>query len=454
LPAPDQPNIILITTDQQRYDTLGCNGNSMVRTPALDALARDGSRFERVYVNNPVCVPSRACIQTGRYAHQHGVRYMESEIEKTSGLPFWEQTFMERLQVAGYETGASGKIHMKPTKGFDWSCLTNGKGARWTAPYGSSLGPAQLGNEYASWLEQRHPGGYAELYEQRRQSEYQDHFTAIANILPIEEYIDYWVTENALDFVSRDRDNPFFCWFGLCSPHPPLDPPAAYAELYPIDDIPLSARFTQCPDKPVEMTEQKARRFIAYYWSLCTFIDDMVSKLVERLKGQGGYDNTLIIFTSDHGEMMCDFGKRGKGNFDEAVIRVPCIVKPPRGQAPASSIDGLVELIDLAPTILDYAGLPIPELMQGTSVRPLIEGGGTGKDQVLCEFTTADRSQSSKCVRTDRYKYAYWSGGRGAELFDLQEDPEEWRDVADDPAYRDVRVEMHERLMDQMLRSP
>src|SRR5699024_9431681 len=137
MPDTDKPNIILITTDQQRYDTLSCNGAQVVRTPALDALASDGTNFERCYINNPVCVPSRACIQTGRLPHQHGVRYMESEIEKTPGLPGWEHTFMEQLQSVGYDTGAVGKIHMKPPKGFNHTKLTNGKGARWTVPYGS-----------------------------------------------------------------------------------------------------------------------------------------------------------------------------------------------------------------------------------------------------------------------------------------------------------------------------
>ena len=122
----------------------------MVRSPNIDALARRGVRFTRAFVQNTVCVPSRACIQTGRYTHQHGVRYMELRVDDTPGLGGSETTFMERLQAAGYRTGAAGKIHMYPAKGFDWMRLTGGKGQRWTCPYGQDIGPAPLGNAYAA----------------------------------------------------------------------------------------------------------------------------------------------------------------------------------------------------------------------------------------------------------------------------------------------------------------
>ena len=167
----DRPNMLLITTDQQRYDTLGCNGSPQVRTPHLDRLAERAVRFTHAYVQNPVCIPSRACMQTGRYTSQHGVHYMENVIDTTPGLPPWERTFMERLQVAGYRTAAFGKIHMMPERGFHDMQICGGKGARWTKPYGLEIGPGPLGNHYATWLEARHPGAYALIYRQRQQPE-------------------------------------------------------------------------------------------------------------------------------------------------------------------------------------------------------------------------------------------------------------------------------------------
>ena len=132
MPAARRPNVLLITTDQQRYDTMGLSGVSHARTPNLDALAGRGAFFRNAFAQNPICIPSRACLMTGRYIHQHGVDYMESVIDDTPGLPVWELAIQERLQHAGYRTGAFGKIHMMPERGFHEQLITGGKGARWT----------------------------------------------------------------------------------------------------------------------------------------------------------------------------------------------------------------------------------------------------------------------------------------------------------------------------------
>jgi arylsulfatase len=445
------PNVLLITTDQQRYDTLGVTGG-VPRTPHLDGLAKEGTVFYRSYVNNPVCMPSRACIQTGRYTHQHGLRYMESEIETTPGLPPWEETFMERLQIAGYNTCAVGKIHMMPPKGFDELHLTHGKGARWTVPYGAKFGPSQLGNEYAHWLEERHPGGYAKIYEQRRLPEYKEQRTAIVNVLPTEEYIDTWVTEQAQDYIRRQsQDKPFLLWYGLCNPHGPVDPPLEYAHLYPEADIQLSERYTKAAEK--KASEDVLRRYISYYYGLCTYVDDMVGRVFTTLREQGLWDNTLIIFTTDHGEMMGDHGLFGKGCFYEGAIHAPLLIKPPVGHTYQSTVNDLVEHIDLAPTILDYVCLPAPAYMEGKSLKPVIEGDAAGKEAILCEWTTNNQTRHEKCLRTERYKYIYSAPSGAVELYDLQNDPDEWRNLAYDPGYVNVRIEMHDRLMRKLLTS-
>lgn len=192
-----QPNILLITTDQQRYDALGST-NQLVQTPNLDRLAALGTVFGRGYIQNPVCIPSRACIQTGRYVHQHGVDHMEDVIGNTPGLPPWETTIMERLQQAGYVTAAFGKVHMLPPKGFDELGLTMGKGARWVVSEGSPLGPSQLGPVYAAWLERKHPGAYEALYAQRRQAEYQEQGTAIVVVVVLSLAVAIGITVGAL----------------------------------------------------------------------------------------------------------------------------------------------------------------------------------------------------------------------------------------------------------------
>jgi arylsulfatase A-like enzyme len=469
-----RPNIIVITTDQQRYDTLGVTGNELIRTPNLDALAARGVLFSHAYVQNPVCIPSRACLHTGRYIHQHGVQYMEEVIDTTPPLPPWEKTFMERLQESGYVTGAVGKIHMMRPKGYDEMVLTGGKGARWTQSEGLPIGPAPLhyvnptynGPTYKEWLEARHPGGYEKIYEQRRRPEYRENLTAIVNVLPEEEYVDYWIASQAVDFLKRRRDpQPFFLWIGFCGPHGPLDPPRRYTEMYPIEEMPLpKTYFADLSDKPEFLRRRRNRRFteedttlirrcIAHYYALITLIDDQIGRIWTTLEETGLVEDTILIFTSDHGDMLGDFGMMGKANFYEPVIRVPTIlILPPRFKRRSPRFDGLVETMSLAPTVLDYAGIERPPEMTAKSWRPIVEDGTDGETAILCEYVSNDRRLKGKCVRTERYKFVSWGLGVG-ELYDLQEDPFELRNLYDDPEYIHLRDEMKDILLERLAES-
>jgi len=463
--SPSRPNILLITTDQQRYDTLGVTGNEFIHTPHLDVLARRGTLFEHCIIQNPVCIPSRACMQTGRYTHQHGVRYMETVIDTTPGLPEWETTFMERLQQSGYRTAAFGKIHMMPPKGFDELQLTGGKGQRWTQSEGLPIGPGPLGPYYAAWLEERDPGAYERIYEQRRTPEYKQLCSALPNVLPTDEVVDHWIAENTLEFLSRDHDQPFFVWCGFCGPHGPFDPPEPYASMYAPEEVPIPPTYlADTSNKPPfqrgaggrfrrEPDDSLIRRIISYYYGLCTLIDDEVGRILQVMEQRGLLDNTLIIFTSDHGEMLGEFGMMGKGNFYESVIRVPTIVVPPGAKANRSRISDVVEVFDLAATILDYAGCQIPDSMEAKSWRPLLDGEGAGKECALCEYTNNDQTLSGKCLRTERYSYAYWGVEQGEEFYDLVDDPLQLRNLATDPAYRHLVDEHRLLLLDKLMNS-
>lgn len=461
----DRPNILLITTDQQRVDTIGAYGSTHVRTPNIDRLAGSSVVFERAYVQNTVCIPSRACIQTGRYTHQHGVRYMESMIDTTPGLPDHEKTFMDHLREAGYTTGATGKIHMMPERGFDYLEIVGGKGARWTQSTGQDIGPGPLGAQYAAWLNEKHPGGYEAIYEQRRRPEYKQFKCSIVNDLPLDEYVETYILEKSIEFIEQPRDNPFFLWCGFCGPHGPHDPPASHADLYPFEEIALPDTWeTDLSDRPSflrgrsprpPMTsdeEAVMRRYMSYYFCLVTLIDEYVGKLVEVLEQRGMLENTLILYTSDHGEMLGDFARFGKGNFYEPVVRVPLIGRPPGGCEPHHT-EGLVEVMDIAPTILDYAGIEAPSEMQAKTFRPTLEGAEGGHEAVLSEYTSNDRRINGKCLVTQRYKYVLWDTEDGGEFYDLQEDPRELRNLYHDPAYRDVRDEHGEILLKRLMQS-
>jgi len=449
-----RPNILLITTDQQRLDSIGCYGARQARTPNIDALAAQGARFDSAYIQNPVCIPSRACMQTGRYTHQHGVTYMESVIDTTPGLPPWERTFMERLQVAGYRTAAFGKIHMMPERGFHDLQICGGKGGRWTKSAGLPIGPGPLGPHYAQWLEERHPGGYELIYQQRREPDYKNYKTAIVNVLPLEEYVDYWIGQNTIDYLRDPPSEPFFAWCGFCGPHGPIDPPEPYDTIYPFDEIELPPNVgVDAKGLPREVDpewEAMLRRWISFYYGLVTLIDDQVGRIMQTMTECGLWENTIVMYVTDHGEMLGEHGSFGKGNFTEAVIHSPFIVTLPEGQPCQSEISGLVETMDLAPTILDYAGLAIPPEMQATSLRPMLEHGEGGRESVLCEYTTNNRQRSGKCIRTERYKYAFWGHGAPEQFHDLQEDPLERRNLIDEPQYA-AEIGRHRRLMLDLL---
>ena len=375
-------------------------------------------------------------------------------IDTTPGLPAWEKTFMERLQYAGYRTAAFGKIHMMPERGFHDMQVSGGKGARWTQSAGLPIGPGPLGPHYAEWLEALHPGGYELIYQQRREPDYKKHKTAIVNVLPLEEYVDFWIAQNTIDYLRDPPSAPFFVQCGFCGPHGPVDPPRPYDSLYPFDEIELPPNVGVDADgQPRPYTpewEAMLRRWISYYWGLVTLIDDQVGRIMATLTERDLWQNTLVIYVTDHGEMLGEQGRFGKGNFTEAVIHAPLIVAPPGSHQGPSEIDGLVETMDIAPTIMDYAQGSIPEEMQAASLRPLLEGRGQGKEAVLCEYTTNDRKRSGKCVRTTRHKYAFWGVGEPEQFFDLEDDPLERRDLIADPQRQD-EINACRRLMLDML---
>ena len=197
----------------------------------------------------------------------------------------------------------------------------------------------------------------------------------------------------------------------------------------------------------------KARRWTAYYHALMDLLDDQVGRILEVMDRRGLWENTLVLFTSDHGEMRGDLGLYSKGNFYEPVTRVPAIVVPPGGPAPTPRFDGLVEMFDLAPTALDYAGVSVPAQMAARSLRPEVETGRGGRQAVFTEYVTNDRRRHGVCVRTKVHKLALWTeaGERGGELYALSDDPDETTNRFDHPAMAGVRSELMERIVARWL---
>ena len=454
MPNDPRPNIVLITADSLRADALGAYGNTFVRTPHLDALARRGVVFDNAHIQAVACIASRACLHTGRYGHQHGLQLAPPAPEDTEDLRPWELTFMERLQRAGYRTAAFGVTGMHPPRGFHEMLVTGGKGARWTKSAGLRIGLGPLGRDYAAWLEERHPGAYEAIHAQRRLPEYRRFRTALPSVVPLEEYIDYWTPQNAIDFIRRPHDAPFFIECGFCAPHSPLDPPAPYDSLYPMDEVPLPPNYGIDGDGNPRVTTPEhdavARRFCAYYYGLVTLVDDMVGSIISALEETGLMPNTLFVFTVDHGEMLFERGFTGKSRFWEPILKAPLIVVPPAAEEIGRRVEGLVEQFDVAPTILDYARAEIPPSMSASSLRALVEGGTQGKGLVFSETVEAGSLVRGACLRTRRFKYVYWTHEGKERFCDLEEDPLERRNLIADPGFRD-EIAHHRMLMIQRI---
>ena len=372
-------------------------------------------------------------------------------MDNTPGLPDHEHVFWDYLKGAGYDTAAFGKIHMYPERNFDKANLTKGKGSRWTQAEGLPIGSAPLGEQYKAWLEEKHPGGYEKIYQQRRDPEYKENRTAIENVLPVDQYVDYWIAQNTVDYIEqRETDRPFFIWCGFCGPHGPFDPPKPYSTMYSPDDMPLPLGYEKLSTAK-RIQGDKLRRISAYYYGLVTLIDHMVGTITDALKNKEIYENTVVIYTSDHGEMLGDFGRFGKANFYDTVTHMPLIVKPASGYPVNSRVKGLTEHIDIAPTILDFAGLDIPDCMEGISLLKAMESGFSEKEAVLCEHTLNDQSRHGVCIRNQDYKMWYWTNPDEYALFDLGKDPDETCNLAEDPVYSDIMNCMKGLLINKFL---
>lgn len=429
-----RPNILLITADQQDLGSLGIYGNKHVKTPNLDKLAQKGILFQNAFVQGAVCMPSRACIATGLYSHRNGVSYMDSIIDDSPSIAQGQVTFWERLQTAGYHTAAFGKIHVHPEKGWSEKKTTGGKGGRWIKSAGSPLGLGPMGRDYAAWLEERHPGAYEQIYTARRNTPNFLKTGISENPLSLEEYIDYWIAQNTIDCIERSHSKPFFIQCGFCSPHAPIDPPKPYDTMYDPDKINLPQDYYLRMDgggKPRMETENKNSwpKYYAQHLGLITLVDDQIGRIVKALENKGLLENTIIIYTVDHGDI-------GKGSFVETAMHMPLIITGPKLKK--RKVDEVTEIFDIAPTILDYTCSDIPESMDAKSLRPVLEGGSAIKDHAVCMHTSNDRSKKGICVRTQRYKYVRWKGD-GVKVpeafYDLKKDPYERNNLISNSAY-------------------
>ena len=486
---PSRPNILLITSDQQHWQTLGVN-NPRIRTPHLDALARDGAYFERAYCSNPVCSPSRSSIITGLYPAWHhcwtiGVK-----------LPEDVPTVGDELRKAGYFTALVGKAHFQPLASRPGSesleCHPTLRDLDfWRGFHGPWYGFERVevarnhadehlsGQHYGVWLEEQGLKNWKDYFmpwphdpaKPRRRHAWD---------LPERYHYNVWNSERAIANMERAvaEQRPFFLWASFMDPHPPYLVPEPWASMYrpqdmepgrllpgELDRMPVHFRMTQerSPDfsawKETQyanhgfeshlIPEELLRRNMATYYGMISFMDAHIGRILAALERLGLAENTLVLFSTDHGHFLGQHGLTAKGAFHyEDLIRIPMLARWPGRIAPGTRVAALQSQVDFAPTFLSAAGVPVPGLMQGVDQGPVWTGArAAARRNLIVENRHQPTALHLRTYVDERYKMTVYRDQPYGELFDLRDDPGERCNLWDDPTKAALKCEVLHRFV-------
>lgn len=470
------PNILLITADQIRKDAMGVYNPNFARTPTLDRLAADGVVFSRTYTPHPTCTPARASILTGQYASRHGAYTIGTTVPENC------LRLSSLLSATGYRTCAVGKMHFQPVStpgrfespphvfdeqfwrdfdgpyyGFEWTRLLN--------MHTSEDRACRM--RYAVWLKDH---GLSEADLKRY-----FHFQTGTWSLPRQLNSSVFVADYAIEAIRRHRkdERPFFLWASFPDPHPPhvvpppydsmFDPdevaylgvregefdnkPPAYRQLYEggVRSLPFNDRFgVPCCFPAHAEREKEWRKSAAIHRGMVTLMDEEIGRILAALKESGLYQDTLIIFTADHGDYLGNHGFEGKGfpAFEE-VYNLPFVVKNPGQVNAGKRSDALVSSLDIAPTVLELAGLPVPAQVQGVSQRAVFEGrAGRARECFLIENRAVQKGFYQKMLVTDAFKLVAYMGQPYGELYDMVHDPQQYQNLWGSARHQDCKQRM------------
>jgi len=453
-----KPNILLIMADQMRHDALGANGNRFIKTPALDRLAASGINFSNSYTPDPICVPARACLTTGCYPLKCiGRKDNDGAVKKDMPL------IGDEMNKRGYATYAMGKLHYDPYSPPGHPPNTGKietvefhESGRMLAEFDPEdrLGGIEAYHDYlktVGW------GGYSRGNGMGNN----DVYPAVSPI-PAEHYSDAWVAGRAIHHMDRHlRENPgrpFFMWASFPKPHSAFDPPRPYDSMYDPRELPKPAGtiedlvergqlywYDQWRIRYWDLLSPECKQVIkAHYYGLCSFQDEQVARLTGFLKDKNIENETVVVYTADHGEMLGDFGIYFKANMYNASVMVPLMISYP-GVIPAGVVSGaLVGLQDILPTLLALTGEPLGTPVDGTDLLEDIGGPGRGTyisqcgDDPMQEYMAADKN----------FKYIYRQMGGHEELYDQNNDRPELNNLAGDAAYSAIMDKLKKYLYD------
>ncbi|MHC4873340.1 MAG: sulfatase family protein [Planctomycetota bacterium] len=450
-----KPNILFIMDDQHRGDWLGCSGAHWLKTPNIDKLAERGINFTNCHTNSPICAPARVSLATGLFCTRVGFP------NNNCYLPKGFHTYYKHLKDNGYKVAVSGKLHLRkkgsphPSTGACPEVYEFG----FTDPMEHSLRkfddnsypePMKSHSPYTLYLQEK---GLLEPlrkdYKRRRTAGW--HMAAEDCILEAKDIYDVYDTDRAIEWIKeQDKEAPWHMFVSLNGPHAPYDAPTEYYEHFKDTDIPapIHDEFDGKPEwqkansARYETTQEQALQCHRQYAGLIELIDDQVGRLMETLEETGDLDNTYVIFTSDHGDMMGDHSKYAKNCMYEGALRIPLVVAGPGIEGGRVS-DTMVSLFDINPTIVDLLNLPEQENLDARSFAPVLRGEAEEhREEIISEYT------NMFCVRTKKYKFVRNSFDM-PELYDLENDPQELKNILDDNP--EIALELSNRYVSRYL---
>ena len=466
----DKPNIVLIFPDQQRGDTIGCAGNPAVRTSNLDSLASEGVLFGRCSTNSPLCMPARVSLMSGQYVNEHGVWHNNIYADPDRHGP----SHVRNIRDAGYHTAVVGKTHLYRHGGEkdmdtrnhinklnDWGFIDTHE---IVGPWAS----ARINSYYTDYLAEK---GILDTYREfmldylkgMRSGELRRWEEPPPPLSPEDHMDTYTGRESAKWIRNYKGDKPFYLQVLIPGPHDPFDSPKEYRATYKPEDMPVG--IMDKPAWPVPsyvdrvmrwsslygMTREQKQILRTFYYAKVTLIDDAIGLVLKALEEKGLMDNTWIIYTSDHGEMLGDHFMCNKIVFYEGALNIPCIIRPPGGTS-AWRCDGLTDQIDIAATMLDIAGAKAFEKSDGLSLLPKVESGPDAPDAQKHKEAVFSEVNLFSMVLTEQYKMAVDSVTRQPlELYDMKNDVNELNNLVMNPDMKGVRDELSERYLNQLL---
>lgn len=471
---PSRPNVLWYCADQQRFDTIAALGNSHVITPTIDALVGEGVAFTSAYTQAPICTPSRASFLTGYYPSTVHVNRNGNET-----FPDRPALVTRTLADAGYDCGLVGKLHLTSAhKRLEQRTDDGYRFYKWShAPRDNW----PEGHDYADWV--------------RAKGEHLDALCRDFDGIPAPLHQTTWASDRAIEFITEKRDGPWLLSVNVYDPHPPFNAPRAYRELFDPAKMPdplfrdsdLEAqrrlgvldfqsqvrhpRELDIHDPVIPVTQQAGYRpgdrgpgprdawtLKAWYYAMIKLIDDQLARIIDALHDSGQYDNTVVIYTTDHGEALGDHGLIEKGcRFFEGLVHVPLIMSWPGMFKQNLKSAALVQLMDQAPTLLELAGIDIPSTMQGKSLLPILLGNADPhyhRDFVRSEYYDAiwmDDASYGSMYFDGRYKLIAYHNHDLGELYDLDSDPGEFDNLWDDNNYLELKARLLKRSFDSAM---